>query len=341
MAPTNLFSSIKARLLEAGHVETDIAALRYEQEEKSSTKSLTDAGKILKSSSSFECLTYRGSVWKRLKPSLEKRINVLKNKRIAEAMISLKQKRRAIAKRVYQDYAAASYRPAQWAVLPGISEVMAHEDVKAVIDAPVLDDEADSLQFSENEFARVKAKLPDIISACLERRRAELLGQIDIPLSLISEALMNANGLDIAEMQRSFAVFLCAQVTVCQNAGSPKSTGPVAKTGIFGPGLPLIGVDSGLMHVCEKTAYSWNRGIRSTENPLSSKVKFSLRGTRAALSLTRYAMPMGIASIAPANLDTADLRFVCLSCRLHLERPNWVRKAMSWRQCVSVTLDKC
>lgn len=250
-------------------------------------------------------------------------------------MKNLSQKRRAIAKRVYQDYAAASYRPVQWAMLPGISEIMAHEEVKAVIDAPILDDQLDSLQSRDKEFDGVKAKLPEIIPACLDRRRAELVSSIDIPLSLSSEASRNANGLDIAQMQRSFAVFLCAQATVCRTAGLPKSTGPGPKTGLHGLGLPLIGVDSGVMHVCEKNVSCWIGGMHSTENSLTSKVNFNLRGTQAALSLIRYAMPTGAVSVTPANLDTADLRFVCLSCSLHFERPNFLRKALSWRQCVS------
>lgn len=251
-------------------------------------------------------------VWTRVKKDREAEVIQAKTERIRRELEQLRHSRFTILQGQYSTYKSA-LPPSAWAYLPRIRELCQFPQVASILDA------SPDVPVNTTIFDDIMEPLNELISSWSNHKRTELSEMVESSLPSTDAAVVNSTVPVVDRLERAATVFTC------------NGSGCSAKDRV------LVSIKGALVHGCvtSQRRYSFFRWQQPEDLEDGTKITFSPRLSAAAASIIETA-GLNPLTVLPSDLDTKVVRFVCLQCPPQKHGYVFGRKAMSWRQCVSL-----
>ncbi|KAJ7185456.1 hypothetical protein C8R46DRAFT_982058 [Mycena filopes] len=291
------YDAIEARFRELDYTDDDISVIQHSNE-ASQRAALTD------------------SIWKRIRPILEPRVQAAKEERLKTERDARIRARTALVEEVYKNY-RQTLVPRSWRYLPSLYEIRQSSPFSAVIDLP------NAVDVRIADFKDAEAALPTILPLITAARKAELLRLIEAARTAEPNLFTAASqDSDPRTLTLATSVFKCAR-SGCSSARPGAWRSEHSRV--------LIGWDAAINHRCRVA--QWNIGSQHSAS-VATVLKFSKRGCTAAASLVVLA-GSSEQQMTAAQMDELDLRFICMACPPQMiKKSTDTHPAYSWRAAV-------
>jgi hypothetical protein len=248
---------------------------------------------------------------------LEPIIKEARDQRLRLARDARIEARKRLAEEVYKGY-KKTLVPAQWRLLPGLYEVLQLPAFNTVVYAP------DDIDVELTRFEEAQNALPGFVVAWAASRKVELVRLINLSHSSSDiQAEPTSTVANIQSLELATTVFACRNlIGLWQRCKSEN--------------VALIGWEGAAGHHCSSHTFgSSGHYLNLSGSSTETLVDFSKRGSAAAASLVALA-GLNASEATAAEMDTLDLRFLCLACPARFAPGNkQTFDSFSWRTAVS------
>ncbi|KAJ7438472.1 hypothetical protein FB451DRAFT_1303509 [Mycena latifolia] len=268
----------------------------------------SDISRIRKMDPVRQIATLTESIWNEIRPVLEPVVQDCKEARLKKERKNIIWDRTRLAEKIYTEY-KKTLVPSQWRYFPVLSQVLDLPAFSTVMNAP------NDVNVMAKHFSEAAEALPGCVASWIATLKAELA-------QLADDARTSGSGPSGTQDGQG-------------QSPSPNTQSLELATAVFTSCLDdsvLLGWDGVAAHHCRAPGFNWPDNPSIEDTP--AIVEFSPPASSAAASLVVLA-GLDAAQATSAEMDSLDLRFLCIMCPAQKCMKQRSYKAFSWRAAVA------